>query len=139
MLKKIFLTKSKLVHQHQPGSSSRPHVATSSAAPMFHPAQPQFRPRSQAVGQGFSTPQHQGIQRPNNLQTRAAGNQSVQRTQEAQDPQQADRRCDNYGERGHYANRCPNSSTRANQPALATPAPTCGANYVPIVAKQNYT
>jgi hypothetical protein len=34
--------KHKLVHQHQPGSSSRPRVATSSAGPAFHPAQPQF-------------------------------------------------------------------------------------------------
>jgi hypothetical protein len=31
--------KRKLVHLHQPGSSSRPRVATSSAGPMFHPAQ----------------------------------------------------------------------------------------------------
>jgi hypothetical protein len=34
--------KHKLVHQHQPGSSSRPRVAMSSAGPMLHPAQPQF-------------------------------------------------------------------------------------------------
>jgi hypothetical protein len=46
----------KLVHEHQPGSSSRPHVATSSAGPVFHPAQPQYQPRSQPAGQGFSTP-----------------------------------------------------------------------------------
>jgi hypothetical protein len=39
-----------LVHQHQPGSSSRPHVATSSAGPVFHPAQPQFQQRPQAAG-----------------------------------------------------------------------------------------
>jgi hypothetical protein len=32
--------KRKLVRQHQPGSSSRPHVVTSSARPVFHPAQP---------------------------------------------------------------------------------------------------
>jgi hypothetical protein len=29
-----------LVHQHQPGSSSRPRVATSSTGPVFHPSQP---------------------------------------------------------------------------------------------------
>jgi hypothetical protein len=34
--------KHKLVRQHQPSSSSMPHVATSSAGPVFHPAQPQF-------------------------------------------------------------------------------------------------
>jgi hypothetical protein len=60
-------------------------------------------------------------------------------TQATQDPQQAHRRCYNCGEKGHYANRCPNSRTRANQPAIATPAPTRGVNYVPIAAKQNYT
>jgi hypothetical protein len=90
--------KHKLVHQYQPSSSSKPRVATSSAGPVFHPAQSQFLPRPQAVGQGFSTPQHQVIQCPNNLQTPAARNQSVQRTQAAQDPQQADRRCYSCGE-----------------------------------------
>jgi hypothetical protein len=127
--------KRKLVHQHQPGSSSRPHVATSFAGPVFHPAQPQFQPRPQAAGQGFSTPQRQVTQHPNNLQTPATRNQSVQRTQATEDPQQADRRCYNCGEKGHYANRCPNSCTRANQPAIATPAPTHGANSVPVTAK----
>jgi hypothetical protein len=130
--------KRKLVCQHQPSNSSRPRVATSSAGPMFYTTQPQFQPRPQAAGQGFSTPQHQMIQLPNNLRTLAAGNQSVQRTQATQDPQQADRRCYNYGEQRHYANRCPNSRTCVNHPAIATPAPTCGANSVPVAAKQNY-
>jgi hypothetical protein len=48
--------KRKLVHQHQPGSSSRPRVGTTFAGPMFHPAQPQFQSRLQLAGQGFSTP-----------------------------------------------------------------------------------
>jgi hypothetical protein len=78
------------------------------------------------------------IQRPNNLQTPTAGNQSVQRTQAVQDPQQADRRCYSCGEQGHYVNQCPNSCTRVSQPAIAKPAPTRGANSVPIAAKQNY-
>jgi hypothetical protein len=130
--------KRKLVCQHQPGSSSRLRVATSSAGPVFRPAQPQFQPRPQAVGQGFSTPQCQVIQCPNNLQTPAARNQSVQRTQATQDPQQADHRGYNCGEKGHYTNQCPNSCTRTNQPAIATPAPTHGANSVPVAAKQNY-
>jgi hypothetical protein len=78
------------------------------------------------------------MQHPNNLQTPAAGNRSVQRTQSTQDPQQANHRCYNCGEKGHYASRCPNSCTHANQPAIATPAPTRGANYVPVAAKQNY-
>jgi hypothetical protein len=79
------------------------------------------------------------IQRPNNLQTPTARNQSIQRTQATQDPQQADRRCYSYGEQGHYANRCPNSCTCVNQPAIATPAPTRGTNLVHVATKQNYT
>jgi hypothetical protein len=58
--------KRKLVRQHQLGSSSRPRVAISSAGPVFRPAQPQFQPRPQAAGQGFSTPLRQVIQCPNN-------------------------------------------------------------------------
>jgi hypothetical protein len=75
-----------LVHQHKAGSSSRPRVAMSSARPVFHPAQPQFQPRPQAAGQGYSTLQHQVIQRHNNFQNPATKNQCVQRTQAAQNP-----------------------------------------------------
>jgi hypothetical protein len=78
------------------------------------------------------------MQCPNYPQTPAVGNQSVQRIQSARNPLQVDRRCYNYGEKGHYANRCPNSWTRANQTATATPAPTNGANSIPVAAKQNY-
>jgi hypothetical protein len=74
----------KLVRQYQLSSSSKPRVATSSAGPVFCPAQPQFQPRPQAARQGFSTLQYQVIQHPNNLQTPAARNQSVQRTQATQ-------------------------------------------------------
>jgi hypothetical protein len=42
--------KRKLVHQHQSGSSSIPHIATPSAGPVFHPAQPQFQLRPQSAG-----------------------------------------------------------------------------------------
>jgi hypothetical protein len=37
--------KLKLVHQHQPGSSSKPHVRPPSVGPVFYPTQPQFQPR----------------------------------------------------------------------------------------------
>jgi hypothetical protein len=47
--------KHKLVHQHQPSSSSIPCVGTPSAGPMFHPSQPQFQLRLQSAGQGLST------------------------------------------------------------------------------------
>jgi hypothetical protein len=59
--------KRKLVCQHQSCSSYRPHVATSSAGPVFYPTQPQFQPKSQAARQGFSITQCQGIQWPNAL------------------------------------------------------------------------
>jgi hypothetical protein len=48
--------KRKLVCQHQLGSCSRLHVATSLVGPVFRPAQPQFQPKLHATGQGFSTP-----------------------------------------------------------------------------------
>jgi hypothetical protein len=96
--------KCKLVCQHQLSCSSRPRVAMSSAGLVFRPAQLQFWIRPQAAGQGVSTLQREVIQCPNNLQTLAAGNQSVQRTQATQDLQQVDRRCYNYGEQGHYTN-----------------------------------
>jgi hypothetical protein len=78
------------------------------------------------------------MQCPDNLQTPAAGNQSVHRTQATQVPQQADCRCYNCVEKGHYTNRCPNSRIHANLPTISTPAPTRGANSVPVPAKQNY-
>jgi hypothetical protein len=53
-------------------------------------------------------------------------------------PQQADRMCYNCGEKEHYANRCPNLHTRANQPTIATPAPTREANSILVAAKHNY-
>jgi hypothetical protein len=53
--------KHKLVHQHQPGSSSRPRVAMPSAGPVFRLAQPLLQPKPQVVGQGYSTPQRQVI------------------------------------------------------------------------------
>jgi hypothetical protein len=48
--------KRRLGHQQQPGSSSRPRVATPSARPMFRP--------TQVAGQGYSTPQRQAMPRP---------------------------------------------------------------------------
>jgi hypothetical protein len=39
----------------------------------------------------------------------------------------------------HFANRCPNSCPHVNPLIVATPAPTHGANSVPVAAKQNYT
>jgi hypothetical protein len=38
--RRVMERKRKFVHEHQPSSSSRPRVATSSAGPVFHPTQP---------------------------------------------------------------------------------------------------
>jgi hypothetical protein len=82
--------KRKLVRQHQPGGSSRPLVATSIVGPVFRPAQPLFQPKPQIARQGYSPPQRQVMQCPNNSQTPTAGNQIVQRTQAAQNPLQGE-------------------------------------------------
>jgi hypothetical protein len=78
------------------------------------------------------------LQRPNTLETPTTRNQSVQRAQAAQDPLQANCRCYNCGDKGHYANRCPNPRTSANQTAIAMPGPTSGANSILVTAKQIY-
>jgi hypothetical protein len=59
--------KRKLVHQHQPVSSSRPRLTTPSAGSVFCAAQPLFQLKPQIAGQGYSTLQRQVIQRPNNF------------------------------------------------------------------------
>jgi hypothetical protein len=136
--KGVMERKCKQVRQHQLGSSSRPCVATSTAEHVFRPVQLQFQPRPQLVGQGFSTPQHQVIQCPNNFQTPAVGNQNVQRTQAAQNSMQLERKCYACGEKGHFANQYPNPRTRP-QTGASTSAPICGANSIHVTAKQNYT
>jgi hypothetical protein len=57
--------KCKLVHQHHPGSSSRPCVTTPTARPVFCPAEPLFQPKPQVAGQGYSTLQREAMPRPN--------------------------------------------------------------------------
>jgi hypothetical protein len=78
------------------------------------------------------------MQHPKNSQTPAVGNQSVQRTQPAQNPLQGERRCYAYGEKGHFANQCPNPRNRPRQITVSTPAPTREANSVPVATRQNY-
>jgi hypothetical protein len=79
------------------------------------------------------------IQHPNNFETPAARNQSVQRTQATQNPLQGEQNCYACGERGHFTNQCPNLCTLPPQTSMSTHAPTCGANSVPVATKQNYT
>jgi hypothetical protein len=78
------------------------------------------------------------IQCPNNFLTPATGNQSAQRTQAAQNPLQGERKRYACGEKGHFANQCPNPRNRPPQTVVSTPAPTRGANYVPVASRQNY-
>jgi hypothetical protein len=48
---------------------------------------------------------------------------------------QSEWKCYAYGEKGHFANQCPNPHTH---PQIAAPTPTCGANSVPVAPKKNY-
>jgi hypothetical protein len=78
------------------------------------------------------------MSRAHTSQTPIDGNQNVQRTQAAQNPRLGERRCFACGEKGHFANQCPNSRSCPTPIAAFTPAPTRGANSVPIAARQNY-
>jgi hypothetical protein len=78
------------------------------------------------------------IQHLNNTQTHVVGNQSVQRTPTAQNPLQGEQRCYACGEKCHFANQCPNPCNCPPQIAVFTPAPTSGANSIPVAARQNY-
>jgi hypothetical protein len=78
------------------------------------------------------------IQCPNNFWTPSARNQSVQRTEAAQNPLQGERKCYACEERGHFANQCSNLRARPPQIAVSTPVHSRGANHIPVAAKQNY-
>jgi hypothetical protein len=75
---------------------------------------------------------------PSNSQTPIAGNQNVQRTQAVQNPLPGERKCFACGEKGHFANQCPNPRSRPPLIAASIPAPTRGANSVPVATRQNY-
>jgi hypothetical protein len=64
--------------------------------------------------------------------------ENVQRTQAAQNPLLGERRCFTCGEKGHFANQCPNLHNHPPPVAASTPTPTRGANSVPVAARQNF-
>jgi hypothetical protein len=72
------------------------------------------------------------------FQTPTTGNQNVQRTQAAQNLPQGERKCFTCGEKGHFVNQCPNPRSCPPLTAVFTPAPTRGANSVPVATRQNY-
>jgi hypothetical protein len=90
------------------------------------------------VGQGYSTLQRQAMPRPSTSQTNIAGNQNVQRTQPAQNTLPGERRCFACGEKSHFANQCHNPRNRPPLAAASIPAPTRGANSIPVAARQNF-
>jgi hypothetical protein len=47
-------------------------------------------------------------------------------------------KCFAYGEKGHFANQCPNPRSRPPPTTASTPAPTHGANSILVAARQNY-
>jgi hypothetical protein len=136
--REVMKRKRKLVRQHQSGSSSRPRVAmcfsgtcvTSCSAVVSAKVVDSWTRILYPTVSSDSAPQ----QSPDSCywESKCSKDPSYPRLE------QADRRCYNCGEKGHYTNRCPNSRTHANQPAIATPAPTREANSFPVAAKQNY-
>jgi hypothetical protein len=76
--------------------------------------------------------------RPSTSQTPIAGNQNVQRIHAAQNPLPGERKCFACGEKGHFANQCPNPRSRPPLIAASTPVLTRGANSIPVAARQNY-
>jgi hypothetical protein len=76
--------------------------------------------------------------RPSASQTPIAENQNVQRTQATHNPLPGERRCFTCGEKGHFAKQYPNPRNRPPPAAASTPAPTRGANSVPVAARQNF-
>jgi hypothetical protein len=121
---------------------ARINVNSSPARPIFHRVTHSFQLMPLPAEQGFLTPQRQMIPCPELFQTPNTGNQSAQRTladhTSIHDPSR--KKCDNCGQKSHFANSCPNP--RPHSPlrpeATSAPPPTCNGSSTPLQAQQNH-
>jgi hypothetical protein len=138
----IMSSKRKQERQTQQSTNSRPHINVNSspARPIFHPVPQSSQPMPRPTGQGFVTPEQHMILCPNLFQTPNAGNQSAQETPTTPNAMlnKANTTCFNYGQKGHYANRCP-SRRKSSTPTPRMPAPPShNGDSTPTQAQQNY-